>query len=350
MFVPSAQKNLLVFFEPNREEFHYNLNELNNCLKRHDFSTIIKNKDLFWLACCKAFYPHQNIQDKQLFYLTQISPHELHLDSNLATLSNIQSFIENLRELFIANYEKESDFKIEFLVSNIFINFKDKKGLGLNFDLFSSLIAPSLADLAHSLGAIYSKDPESDMIFNIQWKPNVKVSYPIEPISFFPRENLRQDFYDLFKRQKCCDFTLTSGDCQSIQVHSALLFLYGGEMVNKLLENPLLESHEKRISFKKFTFCTVQAFAEFTYLGPCDFMEWAYRHKIDYTELLEFASVYQIPALIDCSTNLISTVATPLDSKNITLLAKLYNNEHLKKLAAHLAKTINAGDDLQARV
>ena len=132
-----------------------------------------------------------------------------------------------------------------------------------------------------------------------------------------------------------CDFKiLTKTDV--LDVHSNILFINGGDVVQKSMENNFIESEKKMISFENFSSETISDYIKFIYLGAENFFKeyisTEMEEESNIFELFDFANQYQVMPLIDCCTNIISLLATKDNADEIQELVTKYNNSHLQEL------------------
>lgn len=346
-------------------KFSKNSEKLDDCLDRKDFETIIKDRDLFWLAYGKAVL-HQDQKEIKSFFVS-IEGKNISFSGEEHIIKRTQDAIEELRKFFIEGLESKKTAEIlviEVAQTGYFRKESSLINLCNTFDgyyksLYHEYIKPALPKLAEFCGALYSEDKKNQLVkstalpaqteevevIRINWKEESHLIYQISPKSIPEQEEMGKALYSLYQKQQFCDFSLKSKD-GVIKVHVSLLYLYGGPIIQKLLTSDMKEKTDQTVSFPDYSHSTVQAFIEFIYLGGRAFSEKAIssnnQNPINLFELFEFANTYQIETLIDCCTNLMSLLATKQDLEVLKHLVTLYDNKHLKQLYDHLSTKENA--------
>lgn len=344
-----------------------NLEKLNMYLERKDYEPIIKDPDLFWLAYCKAILPHQKKEEVEYFFVSIVDKNVSYLGKE-TIIKKMQNMIEEIRKFLLEGLESKINCEIlviEDLVTcylrkeSPLIDLTEER-IGYSKSLYHTFIKPALPNLAEFCGAIYAKDTKNQLVkqytlspasiisvevIQINWQKESWLVYPIPPKLIPQQEEMGKALYSLYQKQQLCDFSLVSKD-NIIQVHSSLLYIYGGPVLQKLLTSDMKETIDKVISLADYSHTTVQAFIEFIYLGGKGFSEKVVssnnQNTINLFELFELANAFQIENLIDCCTNLITLVANKQDLKVIQHLASLYGNKHLEQLCEHLSSKENA--------
>jgi hypothetical protein len=369
-FIPTAFDLEYDFQDAAKDiEFKRNLDPLDRCLERKDFERIIKNKELFYLAYCKAIFPHQNKEESDAFMVSIVGK-SINVSGKDHIIKQTQDMIEDLRELFMEGLEsKKTSFEILAVKRWRDYCFRKESPLidlcfatnGCYDWCYDNFIKPALPTLAEFCSATYIEDKKNQLlrtnredhakieevsVIRIQWQEGSHFVYPIPPKSIPEQEDLSKAFYSLYQKQQCCDFSLSSKEGVLIHMHSSLLYINGGPVFQALLVDNMKENAAKMITFPEYSQNTVQAFVEFIYLGGKAFSEKMIashnQNPINLAELFEFANTYQITILVDCCTNLMSLFATKEDLETLQDLATLYDNSHLKQLCEHLSIKENA--------
>lgn len=319
---------------------------LNECLARKDFETIIKDPMLFWFSYCKAFFNHR-CGDNREYFSVSIESEEIRYAGSRGVIQSLKDTIEHIRECLVNDWDKkihveilQTSYGVDYYFSpvrNISDNSKNFKVFKNWYNLF---IQPALSDLAENCGAAYKNDyseTREGTIIQITWKNSL--IYPITPKKITEPAPIGTILYPLYQTQEHCDFSITCKDGAVIKSHFALLYGYGGSVLQRLLTSDFKETRERSISFENHSKDVLESFLEFIYMGAVEFSEKMIASKdLDITklyELFDFAHMYQVEALVDCCSNLISLVATKEDLVEIQYLADMYDNAHLKQLCEY---------------
>lgn len=326
---------------------------LYECLTHKDFDSILRDPELFWLSFCKSFFDHQSKNYDVNFFVT-IENGEIRYSGMNGTMEELRNTIEKIRHCLIDGLNNRKNVAIlqtcysffpssylftpENLSNNCPAEFKISK------DWYESFIKHVLPDFLENCGASYTQEPTEDPArsrIHINWK-NILI-YPIPSKTIAAPQPIGEVLYALYQTQQHCDFTISCTDGTMIKTHSALLYAYGGSVLQKLLTSQFKESKDKVITFGNHNNDIIKIFLEFIYLGGEKFIEgMTLSTDLNITklyELFEFAHMYEVQILIDCCTNLISLKATKENLREIKELANFYNNEHLKQLFNHLSST-----------
>jgi hypothetical protein len=226
---------------------------------------------------------------------------------------------------------------------------------GIPHQFYETIILPNLSNLAKTCGLIFSQAIKNQAIksycgtenkevdvLHFEWPKEDYLVYPIAPKPIKESENLGSTFYKMYEDQVLCDFKFTCQDDKIFQVHSSILYVNGGPVLQKMLTGAFKESQEKSITFESYSSNTIADFIKFAYLGGKAFSDQyisSASEEADIFELFRFAHELQVSPLVDCCTNLISLLATPENKDDIKKLASQYDNEHLQQLLTHLEKT-----------
>ncbi len=343
-------------------EFSKNSDSLDACLARKDYITIIQNKDLFWQAFCKALFPHQNKKESNIFSVC-MEGNTIKFLGKEHIIKNTQDLIEEMRGFFLEGLKDNKN--VEILVVKRLDDYHLKKECDF-IDLshvsdgyfdhwYNKFVKPALPELAKFCGALYVEDKKNQLVhtcsltqprtvgvevIRIKWAEESHLIYPIAPKVIPEREELGKALYSLYQKQEGCDFSLVSKEGKT-KVHSLLLRVYGGPVLQKLLSSHMKETNEASISFATYSKSIVDAFMDYIYLGGKAFSEKILSSKedkmINIIELFEFAHTYQVDTLVDCCTNIISLVATKNDLETLQSVLALHDNPHLKQICDHLS-------------
>lgn len=366
----SARRNISSSDIAKDVNFSKNSDKLDMCLERKDCESIIKDPDLFWLAYCKTIFPHQNKKDGWSFSVS-IEDKNISFSGKDHTIEKMQEMIEEIRKFLLEGLESKKNCEI-LVIERLGYFYLRKESefidvvhtpVGYPDGWYHNGIKAALPNLAELCGAIYTEAKKSQLVqvhsllpaeiksvpvIRINWQEESHLVYPIPPTFIPEQEEVGKALYCLYQKQQLCDFSLASKD-NTIKVHSSLLYIYGGPVLQKLLTSDMKETVDKVVSFPEYSQNTVQAFIEFIYLGGRGFSEKVVASKNQNTinlfelfDLFEFANTYQVKNLIDCCTNLITLVANKQDLKLIQNLADFYDNKHLKQFCDYLSHKENA--------
>jgi len=146
--------------------------------------------------------------------------------------------------------------------------------------------------------------------------------------------------------QLFCDFKIASKE-GIIELHSNILFLNGGPVIQTMMRSTMKEGLEKAVSFTDYSSGAIKEFIQYLYVGGKAFSDGyiSSHHEANVYELLDFAHKFQISTLVDCCTNIISQLADKEEVQEIERLAELFGNSHLKQLAEHFKGSASAKTD-----
>lgn len=344
------------------DNINKNLMLLRATLSVDDLKGVIQSSELFWLAFCKEA---SHLKGKIIeIFSTSISGNNLIISGKKRYIANIRKIIEVVRNLCIKNLGMKSFTLLPIEVcGNYFlseqadvIDLTDwiyNKRNKISRSLFEAYIRPCMQGLFKAVGVIYSERTINQSFFclspelvqnqpvnsmKIEWDSSIHYVYPIPPKSIPQRDDLLKSIYSMYESQMLCDFTLIAKD-GSIKVHSMPFFLYGGEVMQKMLA-----SNRKVFCENKYTLKTIKSFTNFTYLGKEGLeLNSVLKSGVDICELFDMAHVYQVKPLIDCCTNLFTLLCSIENIDKVEQLANHYKNEHLKELHHYLLMKQNPG-------
>lgn len=326
------------------------LSVVDDCLVRNDCDTILLDKDLFWLAFCKALASNK---DREVRCRFEVSLHQnsVKIWGSDDLIEKTQCFVEELRLFFLDSSKNRLDFEVfavkdcgccHLLKESPIFDLSQVNDSEYSYLWYSSLIKPALPELARFCGAVYSEEHKKITVrtsdytqvenceaIQVNWLAERPLVYLIPPKNI-PVQIPNQDI-----GSQPCDFILSSADKQT-NIHSSVLLLNAGPVIQKMLSTQMKEAEEHMIMFSEYSQDTVDNFIQFLYHGGQSLL--SYNQEISHlVELFEFANTYQIEALIDCCTNLFCAFATQDDLEILTDLVDKYDNNHLKLLLDHLA-------------
>lgn len=190
--------------------------------------------------------------------------------------------------------------------------------------------------------SVYTEEQDTDTaVLNITWNRDFNLIYPIPPVKVEIDESSKKLFYTPYKDQTFCDMELLAKhDAPVIKTHAIFLDAFGGEMMKKLLRSKMQEMSSRQVQMKEFDKDIVRAYADFIYLTLEEFnKKYSEKDACDLVQLFKLAQTYQVEPLIHWCTNRMSLFCGPEDQATIQVLADLYDNAHLKRLAEFLKKT-----------
>lgn len=323
--------------------------KVHQCLSQKDFDTVLRDPDLFWLSFCKSFFHHQNKNYDVNFFVT-IENEEIRYSGLNDAMKELRKTIEKIRQCLIDGLNNRKNVTIlqtcySFFPSNYLFTPENVSNdspteFKIAKDWYESFIKHVLPDFLENCGATYIHEQTEDLArsrIQIHWKD--MLVYPIPCKTMLEPRPIGEALYPLYQKQEHCDFSISCMDGTLIKTHSALLYAYGGSVLQKLVISDFKESKDRVVTFETHSTDIVKNFLDFIYLGGKKFLEkMTLSRDLDITklyELFDFAHMYGVETLMDCCTNLISLQATKEDIGEIKELANLYNNEHLKQLADH---------------
>ncbi|MDP1880842.1 MAG: BTB/POZ domain-containing protein [Parachlamydiaceae bacterium] len=342
----------------NHLDSEYETFELYDCLKRNDFKKIISNKNLFWLAYCKA-YSKYSMKKKGRFY---VSVDENSIKFYGSIIKSLQKIIEKIRVFFLKGMETKSNFEILVLSVGNYCFLKqpsesnNEENLGHSSCNFSKYIQYVLKEFAEIFGLYFNQFIKENCIIQntnkiliknvyklyFSWPSEKPIIYPFTPKFIPPVDLIQISLFKLYQQKVFCDFKIKTKK-HLFKVHASILYINGGAIIQKILTINMNEKKRNQILFENYSRSTIHSFIHFIYLGENAFSEYYFsylkqskRTIIDLYKLLSFAHCFQIDSLINCCTNLISLIVTKKNIKTIKYFANLYSNEHLKILHKNL--------------
>jgi hypothetical protein len=327
-------------------------------LRTHDYASIIKDQNFFWLAYCKVFNSKQ--AGDVVFSLSPQGGVTSNQPSTPFYSGGVKEAVERIRKLLVQDVETKQGVALICVKNGELVQLiKDSKEVVidprndevlLSTRPYNNYVFPCLPDLAALLGIQLTLHPARNQkvigtVFGIAeehnvepleftWRPDVHLVYPIPPQKVAPRES-DKEFYSLYKEGTLCDLTLRAAD-GALLVHQLVLYAHGGAVLQNTLKAPCKEAQQKEIVFPTFSKQTIELFVEFLYLGEKGLQNEVVRQEkaVDLCELFVFAHTYQIEPLIASTSNLISLFVK--DADTIKQLGCTYANSHLKELYVYL--------------
>jgi BTB/POZ domain len=333
-----------------------NLNSYQECVVRNDFSSIVKNKELFWAAYCKTA---ATIPEGQWDSFTiTLENNSANVVAHPSNMSRMKDAVEKLRKVYEEALNDNSDFSIGLLntdsvvYSTLFKEISNTHSQEYIKDFAANLSTKSIKSVipsfAESCGMTCVKVNENKLIegksvpievMQMHWKTEFHFVSPI-PLKTIPEQTeLGNSLYDLYKQGQFCDFAIISEKAQKqFMIHIVVLYANGGKFFKNILNTSMKESSDKKIYFNTYSENTISALIDFIYLGSKNFQKNVLegRLKVDLTELFAFAHTYEMDILKDCCFNLFCLLSIPEHANQIAELAEYYSDNDLKALSANL--------------
>lgn len=337
---------------------------VNSYLERRDYDKIIGNKNLF-LTTFYKMYKNENLNPIIKFKVTVLE-NAIKIKGDPGAISQVTECIEKIRQLLLDSKKEQSLLvniliikhcgEVFFVKENPLIDVSKFGVKGISGRFYKSLILTNLQGLAKACGFVFFETTQSQIIkgyittgtikikvLHFEWSKEEYITYPILPKAIKELENFGVGFYKMYQEQTICDFKLCTQDKggKIFQVHSTILHLNGGPVLQKMVTGLFKEGQERSISFQDYSAHTIAGFIKFIYLGAKAFVDQyvsCLSGDADIFELLRFAHAFQVSVLIDCCTNIISLLAKKENKEDIKVLANTYGNEHLKQLYQYLNK------------
>ena len=334
----------------------YSTSVLESLMNKRDYEAIINDKDLFMIA----FFKSQKPTEESTSYLkTSLEDKTISVESLPGNIRVLKRAVEEVRQ-YILEARTDKSPSLDVIVfdwchqvyigkagSKIDIT-QGKRGLMLP-DMSKEVFLPPIKSLFSNIGIscqeftkpvsfkTYSGDDTAPMkIFHLVFSQKDFYAYPIEPKEIKETGDVKGDLYKMQQDQLFCDFKLTSRE-GTIELHSNILFLNGGPVIQSMMRSTMKEGREKAISFTEYSTGAIKEFIQYLYIGGKAFSDGyiSSHHEVNVYELLDFAHKLQISTLVDCCTNIISQLTDKDDVQDIERLAELYGNPHLKQLAEY---------------
>ena len=323
-----------------------------------DYGAIIREPLLFLAAYFKVF---PTVSADPSFQVSHFMNKTVAQGSEL--LKKVAEIIEKLRPFFARSFESETDFNVCFIEdfndNAYFKELSDKLDCSKNqVDRISCLcfkqyIEPALSKFATNCGATYNEVFKLLQVKSLKGPLQIKkvkvleITWNIDshtPHKIFPKKiidvrakpsNKMMELYDDYKEEKNCSYRVIVQNNVVIKIHCYMITQNAKEALKNLLILKRIDFQNKSIDLTDFSESTILAFLDFVYLNSATFQRKLMIEEYTVSEILNilpFAIQYQLPALSDCCTNLLSRIASKADADQIYVAAETYNNEHLKTL------------------
>ena len=323
-----------------------------------NYGAIVKDPLLFLAAYFKVFptvSADPCLQVSHFINKTVVQGSEL--------LKKVAETIEKLRPFFAKGFESENDFNVCFIEdfndNGYFKELSDKLDCSKNqidrisCTCFKEYIEPALSRFATNCGATYSENVKRLQVKSLKGPLQIKKVKVLEltwnigshiPHKIFPKKiidiratasNKMMELYDDYKEERNCNYQVIVQNNVAIKIHCYMITRNAKEAFKNLLILKRIDFQNKLIDLTEFSENTILAFLDFAYLDSATFQRKILIEEYTVTEILDilpFAIQYQLPALSDCCTNLLSRIASKADADQIYAAAEIYNNEHLKSL------------------
>lgn len=315
-----------------------NLSKVNDLLDSHNFASIIRNKELFWLAFCKIASRNKVTYRPVALYCDELTLWFIH-DYNY---NRLRKAIEKLRSIFNNHFDNKKHFTfsaishlngVYFALPSPSIDITSQNKYEIHFN---NLIKPNLIKFAESLGC-FCKISDYLQVVKEGTSISENISYLISIIwGRIPPLKIADHSFNI--ADQACDVKLKSA--QGIKfVHSQALLLFGGDAFKTMLAAPMKESNAREIDLKLFSHECISDFVDFIYSGHDKVFEKKLsQESFNYFELFCFAHTYLNQPLINCCINWINILAQPADYQYLAKFAEQYDNDDLRYICLELQK------------
>lgn len=343
-----------------------NFQQMDDFVLKKDFKAVLENKELFWMLFCTSYCGLKKKSQDSDCFTVQLKERNLIILGRPHIVKNINMTVEKIRIFTMEAFNQKKDFTfvsnkmacdIHFRKDGVEIDFSDwlynKEGTIFE-SWYGEFFAPTLAPLFNSLGAAYSVEKQMRSIKNdlysdgrlmnenvnvhkVEWKNHEVCVYPIVPKSLPSCQDAQNGLFELYEKQKFCDFFLHTQEAEVIGLHKVILYLNGGETLKHLIDSNFKEAKENKLVLDSYSTQVVRYFVDYIYLGPENCLEKMIENNFSEPyQLFTLAHFFQVTPLIDCCTNYISLIADTQDLPTIRSLANDFKNQHLKALAFYL--------------
>lgn len=257
------------------DQYNINFSELTELLKRVDFESIIKDKELFWSLFCKIF-SEKKVKKDNCF--------DIQVNGDLALvlgrdhiIKHTQKFVELLRTLALESFEAKSAIKTLFIPisTDLFVRKPSNTTIDLtdwltkdakdkfSWDFYIKFNKPFLPCLFETLKLNYDEveseqfiktdlymgsEKREVMLITVTPDKNTHFSFPIKPAELPASDHPNKPFYDAYKLGMWCDFSLISSEGKHLSIHKSVLGIYGGKCFQTLLSQKMRENNEQAIN------------------------------------------------------------------------------------------------------
>lgn len=307
-------------------------------LKTKNYKKIIKSKELFWALYCsiqKKEYADYHANDYNIFL-------------GLGIHKELQDIIEFIREQLVEFLNLKTESKLFYsgynsIAQKLSNNDKNKHVKCAHF--FVDYVLPCLEKLVNSVGFSYSCVTKPEVNYSkIRHIITLKNNLDNFLVSLIPPVKIEncyvEGFYNTYKKGKFVDFTLSAIGGE-IKINSYFLYSRSTYLIKLMIDGNFQESESKHIHFSDYNISTINLYIEFLYLGS-KILEKGHRHLLgncDFTELINFAHVYEDTSFFDFCVNLFSYFSKVEQSKDLIEMSKYYNCDRLMDIYKVLNNT-----------
>lgn len=318
--------------------------KLQNNLETKNFKKIIKNEELFWSLFCSIQRKYEKI--------TYISNNN-DIFPFYAIHNELRKCIEFIRKQLLKFLESKRKFTIsyyidrrEFLVKHQFWNYNKSEKVCCDF--FIEYIFPHFEKLLNSVGFSLSYTTKdfnvkkfTEDAINTEYIFTLKNEIKGYLISLIPplvvENHYHKDLYNTFKKGDFNDFKLSAIGGE-MEVNSYFLYSRATDLIKIMVKGNFIESENKCIHFQEYNISTINFYVEFLYLGN-ELLKKEYNkilENCDFTELINFAHVYQDKSFFNFCVNLFNYFSTIEQKDDLIEMSKIYNCEALMDICKAL--------------
>lgn len=327
-------------------------------LRRGDFVSVIKNKELFWGQFCRTFAA-KKIEKSDIYFDITLKSNQVHMVGREHIVSEVKEIVEEYRKLIEKAIDKKKSITRLWIegASELYLRKVSDKAIDLNISrgekgkftdhFYYKRVKPYLGDFLDSLKVSYSTLSVKHLIDN-GYGPFVKPCerftltphsaigpvYPVKPatmpVSTHPANAV---YYQHYKEKKYCDIALESQtDGATFPLHALVLDVHGGPFFKHCLANEMKESQEKVIKLEGSKE-SIELFLEYLYLGPGHLEQLMLsKQDTDIWSLMTFAHIYEITPLFKLCVNMVMLSASAHNLGDLELALKTYDDPDLKRL------------------
>jgi hypothetical protein len=122
----------------------FEIDEVNSLLENKNYTSILNNKDLFWMTFCKALLQNNNLNFSKNFFSFK-EKNVIIFQRNNNTLEKMQIFLDKIRQSLLKGFEKKVPLTISLSPKkNGHVIVEDSNS---NYAFYTRCIKPALFDL-----------------------------------------------------------------------------------------------------------------------------------------------------------------------------------------------------------
>lgn len=316
-------------------------------LETKNFAKIIKNEEFFWSLYCsiqrtREIYCKSYVNDRDMF-------------DGCGLNEEARTMIEFIRKQLVDFLKLREENKFYYSgydsVAQQLLNTDKTKKIGSCY-FFVWYILPFFGKLANAVGFDYSCDPipgiqkKNEFDGKIYYTITLKNEMDNYLISFVPPLLIPNYYienqYKTYKQGLFFDFTLSAADGE-LNVNSCFLYSMSSQIIKLMIAGNFRESENKCAHFPDYSISTLKLYIEFLYLGS-KLIEKGYIHLLedcDFTELINFAHVYEDQHFFNFCVNLFGYFAKEEQIEDLMEMSKFYDCDQLMKIHKKLSGTEN---------